>query len=54
MTVKEFLKKSKATEWYELHWSLASTLEQTQIIFERNNVKGTIYQVPYGWWCVTL
>jgi len=52
ITVKEFLQQTRATSWYEAHWSLAASLEQAQHLFSKHGLYGTIYQVPFGFWLV--
>jgi len=53
MTVREFLQETKATSWYECHWSIAGTLEQAQAWFKNHGLTGAIYPVPFGFWLVT-
>ena len=52
MTVREFLQTTNAAYWHEAHWSLAATEEQAQAWFAQQGIRGKLYRVPYGWWCV--
>jgi len=55
MTVREFLTTTKASRWYECHWSLLpekATVELAREWFEKRGLVGAIYPVPFGFWLV--